>query len=83
MGRDSSDGNRENGLSVQQVINIRAEAFATLRHLHATSQSVAREIEDVNVALQTSLAERSIDTHLALVSAARHLAEVVETAVTL
>lgn len=78
MSMECSHGNSETGLSLQRVCEIRAEGFALLRHLHATSQLVAQHIEAVDTALQSTLAERSIDDHLALVSASRRLAALLE-----
>ncbi len=63
-----------NGFSLESTVQLRAEAFAHIRHHNAMVLNIATGIESLDTAIQQSIAERSIDESQALVDAARRLA---------
>lgn len=61
-------------LSIEKILAVRSEAFATIRHHSAKIQSLANGVESLDLALQSSIAVRGIDAQGELLAAARNLA---------
>ena len=63
-----------NHLSLESILRVRGEAFATIRLHSANVAMIATHVEALDVALQTNADSRSIDDQQHLVDAARRLA---------
>lgn len=63
-----------NTLSLESISRLRSVAHATIRHHAAEIISISSAIVEVDAALQLTIAERSIDEMQSLVTAAQHLA---------
>lgn len=68
----------DNGLSLESVFRLRGKAFMEIREHSAAIDGIAAAIADLDVALQTALDDRNIDNQQALVTSARHLAQLME-----
>lgn len=68
----------DNALSLDRISQPRSEAHATIRHHAAEIVSLSSAITDVDAALRLTIAERSIDESQALITAAQHLAGLLE-----
>ena len=77
---DSTGKTPDNSLSLTAILNIRAEAFAHVRHHSAMVLSITNGIEQLDAA-RFANCERSVDEMQALVTAARRLAALLEMAV--
>lgn len=64
----------DNGLSLENVFRLRGKAFAEIRQHSAAIDAIAIAIADLDVAMQTAIAERCIDDQQTLVTSARRLA---------
>ena len=63
-----------NTLSLESISKLRSEAHATIKHHAAEIISISSAIGEVDAALQLTIAERSIDEQQGLITAAQHLA---------
>ncbi len=68
----------DNVLSLDRILSLRGEAFATIRRDSAHVAMIATHVEALDVALQTNADSRSIDEQQHLVDAARRLATLLE-----
>ena len=68
---------KDNGLSLTKILNLRGEGFARLRWYSKEIAIIAEAMEAIDVALIAS-AERNIDEHQSLVVAAHRLAQAID-----
>lgn len=66
------------GLSLENVFLLRGKAFAEISEHAFAIDALAAAVADLDTALQTVIAERSIDDWQCLVSAARQLAAILD-----
>lgn len=67
----------DNGLSLENVFQLRGQAFSTLKNHAVMIASIGEAIESFDAALQSCIDCRSIDEQQALVTTARHLARLI------
>ena len=68
----------DNGFSVAEVVDLRQRASKHVASVTAITNEIASQIEFVDLLTQSHLAGGSIDSHLALVRAARRLSTLIE-----
>ncbi len=64
----------DTGLSLENVFRLRGEAFTKIREHTTAIDRLAAALGDLDVAMQTAIAVRTIDEQQALVTTARRLA---------
>ena len=67
--------------SMAEVFQLRGKAFAAIKRHSAAINGIAAALADVDVAMQTAIAEHSIDDRQALITTARRLAALIESEV--
>ena len=72
---------QDSRFSLENIFQLRAEAFAAIRQHAAAIDSLAASLGDLDTAMQRSIDERSIDEQQELLTAARRLAALLETGV--
>jgi hypothetical protein len=66
------------GFSLENVFQLRSRAFADIREHSAAIDRTAAALADLDVAMQTAIAEHNIDDQQALVTTARQLAAILD-----
>ena len=68
----------DNGFSVAEVVDLRQRASKHVASVTAITNEIASQIEFVDLLIQSHLGGGSIDSHLALVGAARRLSALLD-----
>jgi len=66
------------GFSIGEVVELRQHASRYVANVTATTNEIASQIEFVDLLIQSHLGGGSIDSHLALVGAARRLSSLLD-----
>lgn len=76
--QSDSDKATDNGFSNDRCVEMKYETLARIRGMSATITQLAMGVEQLDIALQSHMAIRSIDSQQAQTAAARNLASLLE-----